>query len=282
MNGARLGIAAQSVGVSEAAYREALAYANEREQFGKPIIQFPAIYEMISVMKAKLDASRSLLYETGRFVDMYKSYYHISNERALDKDEREEMKLYQKLADIYTPLAKGMTSEFCNQNAYDAIQVHGGSGFMKDYPVERIYRDARITTIYEGTTQLQVVAAIRGVTTGGYLAQIREYEKTQLKPELEQYRRILIGLTEEFAEAVERVVATKDNEYIDFHARRLVEMAGTIIMSYLLILDANRDMENLRSAKVFNKIARQVVHGHGEFIRGTSVSDMATYKFELE
>ncbi|NLU39793.1 MAG: acyl-CoA dehydrogenase [Bacteroidales bacterium] len=282
MNGARLGIAAQSVGVSEAAYREALAYANEREQFGKPIIQFPAIYEMISVMKAKLDASRSLLYETGRFVDMYKSYYHISNERPLDKDEREEMKLYQKLADIYTPLAKGMTSEFCNQNAYDAIQVHGGSGFMKDYPVERIYRDARITTIYEGTTQLQVVAAIRGVTTGGYLAQIREYEKTQLKPELEQYRRILIGLTEEFAEAVERVVATKDNEYIDFHARRLVEMAGTIIMSYLLILDANRDMENLRSAKVFNKIARQVVHGHGEFIRGTSVSDMATYKFELE
>ncbi len=282
MNGARLGIAAQSVGVSEAAYREALAYANEREQFGKPIIQFPAIYEMISVMKAKLDASRSLLYETGRFVDMYKSYYHISNERALDKDEREEMKLYQKLADIYTPLAKGMTSEFCNQNAYDAIQVHGGSGFMKDYPVERIYRDARITTIYEGTTQLQVVAAIRGVTTGGYLAQIREYEKTQLKPELEQYRRILIGLTEEFAEAVERVVATKDNEYIDFHARRLVEMAGTIIMSYLLILDANRDMENLRSAKVFNKIARQVVHGHGEFIRGTSVSDMANYKFELE
>jgi len=282
MNGARLGIAAQSVGVSEAAYREALAYANEREQFGKPIIQFPAIYEMISVMKAKLDASRSLLYETGRFVDMYKSYYHISNERALDKDEREEMKLYQKLADIYTPLAKGMTSEFCNQNAYDPYQVHGGSGFMKDYPVERIYRDARITTIYEGTTQLQVVAAIRGVTTGGYLAQIREYEKTQLKPELEQYRRILIGLTEEFAEAVERVVATKDNEYIDFHARRLVEMAGTIIMSYLLILDANRDMENLRSAKVFNKIARQVVHGHGEFIRGTSVSDMANYKFELE
>jgi hypothetical protein len=282
MNGARLGIAAQSVGISEAAYQEGLAYAKEREQFGKPIIQFPAVFEMLSVMKAKLDASRSLLYETARFVDMYKSLYHISNDRSLDKDEREEMKHYQKLADIYTPLVKGMASEYCNQNAYDAIQIHGGSGFMKDYPVERIYRDARITSIYEGTTQLQVVAAIRGVTTGGYLAQIREYEKVQLKPELEQYRRILIGLTEEYAEAVEKVVAAKDNEYIDFHARRLVEMAAHLVMSYLLLLDANRDMENLRSAKVYNKIARQVVHGHGEFIRGSNVSDVATYKFELE
>lgn len=282
MNGARLGIAAQSVGISEAAYQEGLAYAKEREQFGKPIIQFPAVFEMLSVMKAKLDASRSLLYETARFVDMYKSLYHISNDRSLDKDEREEMKHYQKLADIYTPLVKGMASEYCNQNAYDAIQIHGGSGFMKDYPVERIYRDARITSIYEGTTQLQVVAAIRGVTTGGYLAQIREYEKVQLKPELEQYRRILIGLTEEYAEAVEKVVAAKDNEYIDFHARRLVEMAAHLVMSYLLLIDANRDMENIRSAKVYNKIARQVVHGHGEFIRGSNVSDVATYKFELE
>ena len=281
MNGARLGIAAQSVGISEAAYQEALAYAKEREQFGKPIIQFPAVYEMITVMKAKLDASRTLLYETGRFVDIYKSYYHISNSRTLDKEEREEMKEYQKLADIFTPLVKGMASEYCNQNAYDAIQVHGGSGFMKDYPVERIYRDARITSIYEGTTQLQVVAAIRGVTTGGYLSRIREYEKMPLKPELEQYRRILIGLTEEYAESVEKVVSAKDNEFIDFHARRLVEMAANIIMSYLLLLDANRDIEYLKSARAFNKIARQVVHGHGEFIRGSQISDPASYKFEI-
>ena len=281
MNGARLGIAAQSVGISEAAYQEALSYAKEREQFGKPIIQFPAVYEMITVMKAKLDASRTLLYETGRFVDIYKSYYHISNSRSLEKEEREEMKEYQKLADIFTPLVKGMASEYCNQNAYDAIQVHGGSGFMKDYPVERIYRDARITSIYEGTTQLQVVAAIRGVTTGGYLSRIREYEKMQIKPELEQYRRILIGLTEEYAESVEKVVSAKDNEFIDFHARRLVEMAANIIMSYLLILDANRDSEFLKSAKAYNKIARQVVHGHGEFIRGSQLSDPASYKFEI-
>jgi len=265
----------------EAAFQEALSYAKEREQFGKPIIQFPAVYEMLTVMKAKLDASRTLLYETARFVDYYKSLYHLSHERSLDKDEREIMKKYQKLADIYTPLVKGMASEYSNQNAYDAVQVHGGSGFMKDYPVERIYRDARITSIYEGTTQLQVVAAIRGVTTGGYLAQIREYEKETLKPELEKYRRVLIGLTEEYAEAVENVVDAKDNEYIDFQARRLVEMAAHIIMSYLLLIDTNRDMSFLKSAKAFNKITRQVVHGHGEFIRGSSVSDPSSYKFEL-
>ncbi len=281
MNGARLGIAAQSVGVSEAAYQEALAYAKEREQFGKPIIQFPAVYEMITVMKAKLDASRSLLYETARFVDMYKAYYHISQHRSLEKEERMEMKKYQRLADVYTPLVKGLSSEYCNQNAYDAVQVHGGSGFMKDYPVERIYRDARITSIYEGTTQLQVVAAIRGVNTGAYLNQIRAYEKETIKPELEKYRRILIGLTEEYAEATEKVIAVKDNEYLDFHARRLVEMAGTIIMSYLLILDAHREPDFLKSAKAYNKIARQLVHGHGEFIRGSSVSDPGSYKFEL-
>nr|MDA3881086.1 acyl-CoA dehydrogenase family protein [Prolixibacteraceae bacterium] len=225
---------------------------------------------------------RSLLYETSRFVDLYKSYYHISNERKLKKEERQEMKNYQKLADIYTPLVKGISSEYANQNAYDAIQVHGGSGFMKDYPVERIYRDARITSIYEGTTQLQVVASIRGVTTNGYLNQIREYEKETLKPELEKFRRILIGLTEEYAEAVEKVVAAKDNEFLDFHARRLVEMAGHIVMSYLLLIDANREPDFMKSAKAFNKITRQVVHGHGEFIRGSAVTDPASYKFEVE
>jgi alkylation response protein AidB-like acyl-CoA dehydrogenase len=279
MNGARLGIAAQSVGVSEAAYREALQYAHERQQFGKPIIEFPAVYEMLSVMKAKLDASRSLLYETSRFVDLYKTYQHISEERKLDPAEREEMKEFQKLADLYTPLAKGISSEYCNQNAYDAIQIHGGSGFMKDYAVERIYRDARITSIYEGTTQLQVVAAIRGVTTGGYLKQIHVYEKIELRPELEKFRRVLISLTQDYEEAVAKVLAVNENEFIDFHARRLVEMAGYIIMSYLLILDANRDMEHFRSAQVFNKMAKGEVKARAEVIRASSFEEIEQYKF---
>ena len=189
------------------------------------------------------------------------------------------MKVFQHLADLFTPLAKGITSEYCNQNAYDAIQIHGGSGFMKDYAVERIYRDARITSIYEGTTQLQVVAAIRGVTTGGYLKQIHAYEKQDLRPELEKFRRILISLTQDYEEAVNKVLSVGDNEFIDFHARRLVEMAGYIIMSYLLVLDANRDMEYSRSAQNFNKMAKGEVKARAEFIRASSQEDIGHYKY---
>lgn len=278
MNSARLGIAAQSVGISEAAYREAIAYAHDREQFGKPIIQFPAVSEMLTMMKAKLDASRAILYETARFVDLYKAYYHVSNKRALTKEEREEMKKYQKLADIFTPLAKGLGSEYCNQNAYDAIQIHGGSGFMKDYPVERIYRDARITSIYEGTTQLQVVAAIRGVTTGGCLAQIQEYEKNELRNDLTPMQEKLKTLAAKYAEAVEKVASTKNSDFIDFNARRLVEMAGTIIMSHLLLFDANREPEFTQSAIVYNRFAEQLVNGHCTFISNSQESDVETYK----
>jgi alkylation response protein AidB-like acyl-CoA dehydrogenase len=278
MNGARLGIAAQSVGLEEAAYREALSYAQERKQFGKAIIEFPAVYEMLSVMKAKLDASRSLLYETGRFVDIYKTLTHISTDRKLTDEEKEELKQYQKLADVYTPIAKGMSSEYCNQNAYDAIQIHGGSGFMKDYPVERIYRDARITSIYEGTTQLQVVAAIRGVTTGTYLKQIREYESQNIKPELFGLRRVLIGMTEVYEKSVHHVVETKDNEYLDFHARRLVEMAANIVMGYLLVIDTNRDDSFRKSAEVYIKMGRALVNSHSEYIANCSLDDLGNYK----
>jgi hypothetical protein len=278
MNGARLGIAAQSVGVSEAAYREALSYAKERKQFGKAIIEFPAVYEMLAVMKAKLDASRSLLYETARFVDVYKALTHISTGRKLTDEEKEDLKTYNKLADIFTPIAKGLSSEFCNQLAYDAIQIHGGSGFMKDYPVERIYRDARITSIYEGTTQLQVVAAIRGVTTDAYLKQIREYEMQTIKPELFGFRRTLIGMTEEYEKAVNVVVDTKDTEYLDFHARRLVEMAGNIIMSYLLLLDTNREESFRKSTEVFIKWSRAVNKSHSEYIANFTLDDLGSYK----
>lgn len=278
MNGARLGIAAQSVGVSESAYQEALKYAKEREQFGKAIIKFPAIYEMLAKMKAKLDASRSLLYETARFVDVYKAYMHISEERTLEKEERDEMKKYQKLADIYTPLVKGLSSEIANELAYDSLQIHGGSGFMKDYPIERIYRDARITSIYEGTTQLQVVAAIRGVTTGGYLKQIRNYEMEDIKPELHTYRRILIGMTEEYEDAVNKVTSLNDNEFVDFHARRMVEMAGNIVMGYLLVLDTNRDHKYWKSLEVFLKVARADNKARAEMIRFSNINDLGKFK----
>ena len=280
MNGARLGIVGQSVGVSEAAYREALAYAQKRIQFGKPIIKFPAVYEMLAVMKAKLTASRSLLYETARFVDMYKTYAHIATERDLTKEEKEEQRKYQKLADIYTPLAKGLTSEFCNEIAYDSLQIHGGSGFMKDYPIERIFRDARITTIYEGTTQLQVVAAMKGVTTGAYLAQMAEYEKASIKPETESYRKILMDMTFEYEEAEARVTVQNNPEFIDFHARRLVEMAGNIIMGYLLLYDTQRNHNYWKTLEVFLRLIRSRNAANGIFIGHSNPNDLGKFKFE--
>ena len=278
MNGARLGIAAQSVGVSEAAYREALSYANNRKQFGKAIIEFPAVYEMLAVMKAKLDASRSILYETTRFVDMYKIYEDIARERTLSPEERKEMKYYQRLADAFTPMAKGMGSEFCNQNAYDAVQIHGGSGFMKDYACERIYRDARITSIYEGTTQLQVVAAIRHVTTGTYLSRIKEYEAMEYAEELSPLKNKLIAMTELYEKAVVCVTDTKNTEYVDFHARRLVEMAGHIIMGYLLMGDASRNANFLKSTNVYINYGEAEVDKNYKLITTSDPDKMSLYK----
>lgn len=278
MNGARLGIAAQSVGVSEAAYREALSYANDRKQFGKPIIEFPAVFEMISLMKAKLDASRSLLYETTRFVDVYKIYEDIARERSLTPEERQEMKKYQRLADAFTPMAKGMGSEFCNQNAYDAVQVHGGSGFMKDYACERIYRDARITSIYEGTTQLQVVAAIRHVTTGTYLNQINAYAAEEYAPETSELKERLVKMTALYEEALKTVVDNKNTEYTDFHARRLVEMAGHIIMGYLLLGDTTRNEKFLKSANVYVNIGEAEVEKHHKFIMSFKPDGLENYR----
>ncbi|WP_290143596.1 acyl-CoA dehydrogenase family protein [Paramuribaculum intestinale] len=280
MNGARLGIAAQSVGVSERAYREALAYAKDRKQFGKAIIEFPAVAEMLSVMKAKLDASRALLYETARFVDIYKIYEDIAKERSLTADERKEMKHYSKLADACTPLVKGMGSEYCNQNAYDCIQIHGGSGFMKDYACERVYRDARITSIYEGTTQLQVVAAIRHVTTGNYLAMIREYEAQAVREDLQWIKDVLIGLTAQYETAVSAVTAVNDTTYTDFMARRMVEMAGNIIMGYLMLSDANRNEGFSRSAGVYCKLAQSEVARHADFIAAFNPAQIDLYKAE--
>ena len=278
MNGARLGIAAQSVGVSEAAYREALAYAHDRKQFGKAIIEFPAVYEMVSLMKAKLDASRSLLYETTRFVDMYKVYEDIARERSLSPEERQEMKKYSKLADAFTPMAKGMGSEFCNQNAYDSVQVHGGSGFMKDYACERIYRDARITSIYEGTTQLQVVAAIRHVTTGTYLNQIRAYEAEEYAAPLAALKDKLVKMTALYEEAVNAVAEVKNAEYTDFHARRMVEMAGHIIMGYLLLGDATRNESFVKSANVYVNFGEAEVEKNHKFVMSFSPEQVEVYK----
>ncbi|MBO6117657.1 MAG: acyl-CoA dehydrogenase family protein [Bacteroidales bacterium] len=279
MNGARLGVAAQSVGLSEAAYRQALQYAKEREQFGKPVINFFQVKEMLSIMRAKTDATRALLYETARCVDMYKIYEDIARERKLEAEEKQIAKKYSRLADMFTPLVKMFASEYANQNTYDCIQVYGGSGFMKDYPCERFYRDARILTIYEGTSQLQVVAAIRGVVQGGYLARIKEYESMEVKPEFTGMRNTLISLREDFEKCVEKINAFgSTSEAHEFNSRRLVEIAGYLIMAHLLIIDANRDEMFLPSAKLFVKHAWEKINERKAFIDNFSEEDLEEYK----
>lgn len=278
MNGARLGIMAQAVGLSEAAYREGYNYACERKQFGKAIIEFPAVYEMVALMRAKADASRAMLYETARFVDVYKALDDISKERKLTPEERQELKKYSKLADAFTPMGKGMTTEFANQNAYDAIQIHGGSGFMKDYACERIYRDARITNIYEGTTQLQVVAAIRHVTTGTYLNQIKAYEAIEYKSELASLKNRLVAMTEKYAAIVAKVTETKNNEYIDFQARRMVEAAAHCVFGYLLLQDANKDDSYRRSAEVYINYGEAEIEKIQAFISNFDPESLSNYR----
>ena len=278
MNGARLGVGAQSVGIAQAAYEEAVRYASQRKQFGKTIDQFPAVYQMLTLMRVRLEAMRSLLYETTRFVDIYKAWSFIAGERTLSKEEREDMKTFTRLADIYTPMVKLISSEWCNLIAYDALQVHGGAGFIKDFPVERLYRDARITSIYEGTSQLQVVAAVRGVTTGGYLAQIREYEKRDVRPELEHLRKTLITLTDDFEKRVAAVVSAGNNELTDFHARRLVEMAANIIMGYLLLHDAQRDADYAASADLFISLSVSENSMRSGYIAGFEEKELGLFK----
>lgn len=278
MNGARLGIAAQSVGVEQEAYNEALAYAKERAQFGKKIINFPAVYDMLSRMKAKLDAGRSILYQTARYVDIYKALEDIARDRTLTLEERKEMKLYSRLADAFTPLAKGMNSEYANQNAYDAISVHGGSGFIMEYKCQRLFRDARIFSIYEGTTQLQVVAAIRYVTNGTYLGIIKEMLEKEVAPEFQALKERVAKMVEKYEDAINYVKAAGNNDLHDFLARRLYEMTAEIIMSLLILDDATRAPELFaKSANVYVRYAEGSVAGHYAYIKEFKAEDLADF-----
>ena len=280
MNGARLGIAAQSVGLEQEAYNEGLAYAKERAQFGKKIITFPAVYDMLSRMKAKLDAGRSLLYQTARYVDIYKALEDIARDQKLTPEERQEMKKYTRLADAFTPLAKGINSEYANQTAYDAISIHGGSGFIMEYKCQRLYRDARIFSIYEGTTQLQVVAAIRYITNGTYLSIMKEMLEGELACDcMKALRNRVARLVELYEESIERVNAYDNQDVHDFLARRLYNMTADIIGSLLLIEDASKAPELFKkSANVFVRMAEEEVIGHASYIKSFDPADLANFK----
>ena len=279
MNGARLGIAAQSVGVEQEAYNEGLAYAKERAQFGEQIINFPAVYDMLSRMKAKLDAGRSLLYCCARYVDIYKALEDIARDTKLTPEERQEMKKYTRLADAFTPLAKGMNSEYANQNAYDAISIHGGSGFIMEYKCQRLFRDARIFSIYEGTTQLQVVAAIRYITNGTYLSIIKEMLENEVSDDLKALKERVAKLVDLYEAAINKVKEANDQAVHDFLARRLYNMTGDIVMSLLILDDATKAPELFaKSANVYVRMAEEEVLGHSAYIQNFKAEDLESFK----
>ena len=279
MNGVRLGIAAQSVGVEQEAYNEGLAYAKERAQFGEKIINFPAVYDMLSRMKAKLDAGRSLLYCCARYVDIYKALEDIARDTKLTPEERQEMKKYTRLADAFTPLAKGMNSEYANQNAYDAISIHGGSGFIMEYKCQRLFRDARIFSIYEGTTQLQVVAAIRYITNGTYLSIIKEMLENEVSDDLKPLKERVAKLVELYEAAINKVKEANDQAVHDFLARRLYNMTGDIVMSLLILDDATKAPEMFaKSANVYVRMAEEEVLGHSAYIQNFKAEDLESFK----
>ena len=279
MNGARLGIAAQSVGVEQEAYNEGLAYSKERAQFGEKIINFPAVYDMLSRMKAKLDAGRSLLYQTARYVDIYKALEDIERDRKLTPEEKQELKKYQRLADAFTPMAKGMNSEYANQNAYDAISIHGGSGFIMEYKSQRLFRDARIFSIYEGPTQLQVVAAIRYITNGTMLNNIKDMAATEVSEALQPLKARVEKLIPVYEAALNRVKDLNNQDAHDFLARRLYDMTCEIVMSLLILDDATRAPELFsKSANVYVRMTEEDVLGKAAYIQNFQVEDLASFR----
>ena len=279
MNSARIGIATQSVGISEAAYNEAKAYAAERKQFGRAIKELAPVREMLGEMKARLDASRSLLYETARNVDMTSCFDAVARRRTLTPEERQESKAFSRVADALTPIVKGMGSEICNRNAYDAVQIHGGSGYMKDYTCERLYRDARITSIYEGTTQLQVVAAIRYATNGFYSTLLDEYLSREVSEAMQPVRAKIAAMVEKYRAAVDKAQSFGCQETNDFLSRRIYEMASYCIMASLLMLDASANGELFASsARSFAAMAEAIVASHSTYIENYTPEVLNDYK----
>lgn len=251
MNSARLGIAAQALGIAEAAYREADKYSKERFQFDKPIRDFPAIFEMLTEMKIDIEAGRTLMYETARMVDLKEGLEHMSETHPDRSAEfKSDLKNYSRLASLLTPMSKLFNTEMANKVAYNAIQIQGGTGYMQDFNVERHYRDARITNIYEGTSQLQVVAAIGGVTSGTAAALLDEYDSEEYS-HAEDLIKIVRRARNNFEKALVHVKGLENAQVLDYHARRLVEMAIDLIQSYLLLRDSRFSQRKLKLARTF-------------------------------
>lgn len=256
MNGARVGIAAQSLGIAEAACRLARRYAHQRRQFGGPIERLPAVAEMLAEMKIHLEAARALTYETSRVCDLENCNLRVLESGALTdpvelKQRRELARTLKRVNGMLTPLSKYYASEMCVRVADTALQVLGGSGYMKDYPAERYLRDARITTIYEGTSQLQIVAAVRGVCSGAFEKWVAEKEEARYADGLLSDLKLkLMDARGTLLKAV-AYVKQRGNDYMDLSGRRLVDSAATILIGHLLLGQGARSERKRHVARRF-------------------------------
>ncbi len=279
MNSARLSVASQGVGIAEAAYREALKYASEREQFGKSIINFPAVYEMLGDMRIFIEAARTLLYETSRIVDLKEGMERVLEHHPERSDElKTDIKKYNRLAALFTPMVKAYSTEMANKVTYDAIQIHGGTGFMKDFNVERHYRDARITNIYEGTTQLQVVAAIGSVMSGVAAGIMDEYASEDWSNTPVHLIKGIEKMRMQLEKSILFVKEAASEEVASFHARRLVEMTTDIIIAWLFLRDARHSERKILLAETF--IEKQLARAEASalYIQSESGFFMKNYK----
>ena len=270
MNGARIGIACQGLGIAEAAYRAARKYAAEREQFGKKIQDMPAVGEILVKAKVEIEVSRALLYNTSVCVDLYKGLEKAVEagkfESKLEaREAKRESTKYRRLANILTPMAKYYLSELAVRVASDAIQIHGGSGYMKDFPVERHFRDARITTIYEGTSQLQVVAMTAGLMAGDIFNELDRFAQEVFEDPLlaALADRLRMGL-DTLKECLKHIKEKNEASYTDLYARNLCDIACDVYMGYLALQDAKAcDRKKLIAKKfIHDGAARIAMNAH--------------------
>ncbi len=278
MNGARLGVSAQALGISQAAYEEALSYAKAREQFGKAIYDLPVVANMLIDMRVALESDRSLLYATAQSVDMRdKLEEHAAHLKAQGRDSSDvtrRQKYHSKVAALLTPMCKYTLTENANKIAYDSLQIHGGTGYMREFKVERLARDARITNIYEGTTQLQVVAAIGGVINDILKEHFEEKEQQQYKGNLQQLADQLKEIRELFLDNLKYVQDKNDKNFQDVAAKELVELYSYLFVGYLLLDEAQIEPRKVFIANRYIMSAAAKARKNAETIKNGVFADI--------
>ena len=263
MNGARLAVGAQAVGIAEAAYREAHQYAEKRIQFGQPINAIPPVYRMLLSMRGEIEAARAMVYEAGRWVDRQKAYERLKKRGNLGPDGRRQLKQAGRLADLLTPLVKYYAAEMGNRVCYQAIQIHGGAGYMREFNVERHFRDIRVTNIYEGTSQMQVAAAIGKLLGHALDDLLDEWAALDYGAELATLKGQMEEATVLFNRCIDHLKEQDDRAVIDYHAIDLMDMAAYVVNGWLMLRHARlterkREMARIYVAEILPRIRGKV------------------------